>query len=44
MPDLPSDTVTFLFTDIEGKYCTLGAGNGVNRASADSEKSVETTN
>jgi len=44
MVDLPSGTVTFLFTDIEGKYRALGAGNDVNRALADPEKTVETTN
>jgi hypothetical protein len=44
MAALPSGTVTFLFTDIEGKYLALGADNGVNRAFADPEQMVETPN
>jgi hypothetical protein len=43
MAALPSGTVPFLSSDIEGKYRALGAGNDVNRASADPEKSIETT-
>ena len=33
MPFLPSGTISFLFTDIEGKYCALGADNSVSHAS-----------